>query len=119
MGWHGILFHFPIEVSKGAKLAMALYGTATLLVIFAVLCRLAKGRRYRGHGPSRRRRSPAVPPRDQDGRGMLTVRERQLWDDLVARYGTDTAATGQSAEVPHDRDQSRRLRHGRRCWPAE
>jgi cytochrome c-type biogenesis protein CcmH/NrfF len=23
---------------------------------------------------------------------MLTAREQQLWDDLVARYGTDAAA---------------------------
>jgi hypothetical protein len=88
-GWHGIPFHFPIGVSEGAKLAMALYGTAILLVILSVLCRLANGRRYRRHCPPWQRRSPAAPARDQDGRGMLTVRERQLWDDLVARYGTD------------------------------
>jgi hypothetical protein len=88
MGWHGIPFHFPIEVSEGARLAMALYSTAILLVIFAVLCRLADGRRYRGDGPPLRRRFPAVPARDQDGSGMLTVRERQLWGDLVARYDT-------------------------------
>jgi hypothetical protein len=112
MGWHGTPFHFPIEVSEGGKLAAALYGTAIILVIFAVLCRLA-GRRYRTHGFPWRRRSWAVPAQDQDGKGMLTVRERQLWDDLVARYGTDTTATRQSAEVPSDRDQGRRVRHGR------
>jgi hypothetical protein len=113
MGWHGMPFHFPIGVSEGAKLAVALYGTAILLVIFSVVCRLADGRSYRRPGPPWRRRSRAVPARDQDGRGMLTARERQLWDDLVVLYGTDAAATWQSAEVPHDRDQGRRLRHGR------
>jgi hypothetical protein len=91
MGWHGMPFHLPIEVSEGTKLAMALYGTVVLLVIFSVLCRLVDGRRYHRHGPPWRRRSQAVPARDQDSRGMLTVRERQLWDDLVARYGTDAA----------------------------
>lgn len=50
-GWHGMTFHFPIGVSEGAKLVMALYGTAILLVIFSVLCRLADGRRYRRHDP--------------------------------------------------------------------
>ena len=90
MGWHGM--PFPIQVSEGAKLAMALYGIAILLVTLAVLCRLFDGRRCRGHGPPRRRRSRAVPAWDQDGRGMLTARERQLWDDLVARYGTSAAA---------------------------
>ena len=91
-GWHGMPFHLPIGVSEGAKLAMALYGSAILVVIFAVLCRYVGGRRYRRHGPPRRRRSRAVPAPDQDGRGMLTARERQLWDDLVASYGTDAAA---------------------------
>jgi hypothetical protein len=113
LGWHVTPFHFPAEVSDGAKLAMALYGTAILLVIFSVLCRLAAGHTYRRHGPPWRRRFRAVPARDQDGRGMLTVRERQLWDDLVVRYGTDTAATRQGAEGPHDQDQGRRSRHGR------
>ena len=92
IGWHGVPFGVPVEVSQGVKLAMVLYGAAIFLVIFAVLCRLADGRRYRRHGPPWRRRSRAVPAREQDGRGMLTVRERQLWDDLVARYGTDAAA---------------------------
>jgi hypothetical protein len=118
MGWHGMSFHFPIGVSEGAKLAMALYGTAILLVIFSVLCRLPDGRRYRMHGPRWRRRSWAVPARDQDGKGMLTVHERQLWDDLVVRYGTDTAASRQSAEVSHDRDQGRWLRHRRHGQPG-
>jgi hypothetical protein len=92
MAWHGMPFHFSIDVSEGAKLAIVMYGTAILLVIIAVLCRLTDGRRYRRHGPPWRRRSRAVPVLDQDGRGMLTARERQLWDDLVARYGTGRAA---------------------------
>src|SRR5262249_56208081 len=92
MGWHGMPFHFLTGASEGAKLAVVLYGTVILLVILAVLCRLFDGPRYRGHGSPRRRRSRAVPARDQDGRGMLTAREQQLWDDLVARYGTGTAA---------------------------
>ena len=92
MDWHGMPFHFPIEVSEGTKLAMALYGTVILLVIISVLCRLADGRRYHRHVPPWRRQSRAVPARDQDSRGMLTAHERQLWDDLVARYGTDAAA---------------------------
>jgi hypothetical protein len=83
MGWHGVPFGVPVEVSEGVKLAMALYGTAILLVIVAVLCRLTDGRRHCGHGPPWRRRCRVVPGRDQDGRGMLTARERQLWDDLV------------------------------------
>ena len=91
MDWHGVPFHIPVEVSEGVKLAIVLYGTAILLFIFAVLCRLADGRLYRRHGPPQRR-SLAVPARDQDGKGMLTARERQLWDDLVARYGTGAAA---------------------------
>jgi hypothetical protein len=92
MGWHDMPFRFPVEVSEGTTLAMALYGTAILLVILAVLCRHADGRRCRRHAPPWRRRSRVVPARDQHGRGMLTARERQLWDDLVARYGTDAAA---------------------------
>lgn len=92
MGWHGMPLRFPIEVSEGAKLAMVLYGTAILLVILAGLCAIAGERSYRRHASSRRHRSRAVPARDQDGRGLLTARERQLWDDLVARYGTDAAA---------------------------
>jgi len=92
MGWHRMPFGVPVEVSEGVKLAMVLYGTAILLVMFAVLCRLADGRRYRRHGPPWRPRSRAVPDRDQDGKGMLTARERQLWDDLVAGYGTGAAA---------------------------
>ena len=91
MGWHEMPFRFPGEVSEGAKLAMALYGTAILLVILAVLCRLAHGCRYHRHAPPGRRQSRPVPARDQHGGGMLTARERQLWDDLVARYGTDAA----------------------------
>jgi hypothetical protein len=92
MGWHGMPFRFPVEISEGAKLAMALYGTVILLVILAVLCRLADGRWCRRPASPWRRRSRAVPAWDQDGRGMLTARERQLWDDLVARNGTDAAA---------------------------
>jgi hypothetical protein len=95
MVWHGVPFRIPVEVSEGMKLAMVLYGAAILLVIVAVLCRLADRRRYRRHGPPWRRRSQAVPARDQDGKGMLTARERQLWDDLVARYGTGAAADPQ------------------------
>jgi hypothetical protein len=92
MGWHGMPFRIPVEVSEGVKLAMVLYGAALLLVIVAVLCRLADRRRYRRHGPSWPRRSRAVPAREQEGKGMLTARERQLWDDLVARYSTGAAA---------------------------
>jgi len=92
MGWHGMPFRFPVEISEGAKLAMALYGTVILLVILAVLCRRAGERWRRRPAPPWRRRSRAVPARDRDGRGKLTARERQLWDDLVARYGTDAAA---------------------------
>ena len=92
MSWHGVPFRVPVEVSQGVKLAMVLYGAAILLAIFAVLCKLAAGCGYRRHGPRWRRRSRTVPARDPDGRGMLTVRERQLWDDLVARYSTGTAA---------------------------
>ena len=92
MGWHGVPFRVSVEVSEGVKLAIVLYGAAILLVIFAVLCRLTDGRRYRRHGLPWRRRSRAVPARDQDGKGMLTARERQLWDDLVVRYGTGAAA---------------------------
>lgn len=90
MGWHGV--PFPVQVSEGVKLAMVLYGAALVLVIFAVLCRLADGRRNRRHAPPWRRRSRAVPARDQDGKGMLTARERQLWDDLVVRYSVGAAA---------------------------
>jgi hypothetical protein len=92
MAWHGMPFRVPVEVSEGVKLAMVLYGAVIFLVIFAVLCRLIGGCRYRRHGLPWRRRSRAVPARDLDGRGMLTVRERRLWDDLVARYDKDAAA---------------------------
>lgn len=49
MGWHGVPFRVSVEVSEGVKLAMTLSGAAILLVIFAALCRLTSGCRYRGH----------------------------------------------------------------------
>jgi hypothetical protein len=63
-----------------------------ILGLVDVLSRPKGGGEYRRHGPLWRRRYRVVPARDQDGRGMLTVREEQLWDDLAARYDTDAAA---------------------------
>lgn len=92
----------PVAVSglgEGVKLAMTLSGAVVLVIIVLVilivanvLCRPADRCTYRRHGPPWRRRYRAVPARDQDGSGLLTVRELQLWDDLVARYDTDAAA---------------------------
>ena len=102
MGWHG----FPpldvvSRVSEGVKMAVAVFGAAIMVIIVivlvvvvvvGVLSRLKGGCKDRAHGALWRRRYRAVPARDQDGRGMLTVREQQLWDDLAARYDTDAAA---------------------------
>jgi hypothetical protein len=92
------------RVSDGVKMAIAVFGAAIMMIIVIVvvivivlvvadvLSRSKDGCKYRKHGPLWRRRYRAVPARDQDGRGMLTVREEQLWDDLAARYDTDVAA---------------------------
>jgi hypothetical protein len=105
MGWHGL--PSPVvasRVSDGLKMALAVFGAAIMmtivivvivvivLVVVDVLSRTVGGCTYRKHGPLWRRRYRAVPARDQDGRGMLTVREEQLWGDLAARYDTDAAA---------------------------
>ena len=105
MGWHGLpSLDVASTASDGVRLAIALFSAAimttilislVILVILAVvevLFRSADGCKYRRHGPLWRRRYRAVPAREQDGRGMLTVREEQLWDDLAARYDTDAAA---------------------------
>ena len=105
MGWHGMPSpNVASTVSDGAKMAIALLSAAimtailivlviiVILAVVEVLFRPAGGCPYRRHGPLWRRRYRAVPARDQDGRGMLTVREEQLWDDLAARYDTDAAA---------------------------
>ena len=109
MGWHGLPSPDVVSrVSDGVKMAIALLGAAIMMIIVVVivvvvviilvlivvdvLSRPAGGCRYRKRGPLWRRRYRAVPARDQDGRGMLTVREEQLWDDLAARYDTDAAA---------------------------
>jgi hypothetical protein len=105
MGWHGLPSPDVIgRVSDGVKLAIAVFGAAimmtvvivvviiTVLAVVDVLSGPRGGCGYRKHGPIWRRRYRAVPARDQDGRGMLTVREEQLWDDLAARYDTDAAA---------------------------
>jgi len=105
MGWHGLPPPVVISrVSDDVKMAIAVFGAAIMMVIVIVaviililflvdvLSRPANGGTCRKHGPLWRRRYRAVPARDQDGRGMLTVREEQLWDDLAARYDTDAAA---------------------------
>jgi hypothetical protein len=105
MGWHGLPTPFGVSTSSdGVRLTIALFSAAimtTILIVLViivflavveVLFRPAGGCRYRRHGPLWRRKYRAVPARDQDGRGMLTVREEQLWDDLAARYDTDVAA---------------------------
>ena len=105
MGWHGLPSpDVASTASDGVRLAIALFSAAimtailivlviiVILAVVEVLFRPAGGCRYRRHGPLWRRRYRAVPARDQDGRGMLTVREEQLWADLAARYDTDAAA---------------------------
>jgi len=105
MGWHGLPTPtMASTASDGVRLAIALFSAAimmtilTVLVIIVILAvvdvlsRPPDGCEYRKHGPLWRRRYRAVPARDQDGRGMLTVREEQLWNDLAARYDTDAAA---------------------------
>jgi hypothetical protein len=103
MGWHGLPSLVVVSgVSGGVKMAIAVFGAAIVMIIVVVvvivigvadvLSRPVGGYRCRKHGPLWRRRYRAVPARDQDGRGMLTVREEQLWDDLAARYDTDAAA---------------------------
>jgi hypothetical protein len=92
------------RVSDGLKMAIAVFGAAIVMVILIVaviiavlvlvdvLFQAADGCTYRKHGRLWRHRYRAVPARDQDGRGMLTAREEQLWNDLAARYDTDAAA---------------------------
>ena len=105
MGWHGLPTPGVVSrISDSVKLPIALLGAAIMmiivivaviiivLVVVDVLSKPAGGCTYRKHGPLWRRRYRAVPARDQDGRGMLTVREEQLWDDLAARYDSDAAA---------------------------
>ena len=105
MGWHGLPSPGGLSrVSDGVKMAMAVFGAAIMMIIVVVLAVVlvvavvdvlfgtAGGCKYRKHGPVWRRGNRAVPARDRGGRGMLTVREQQLWDDLVARYDTDAAA---------------------------
>lgn len=104
MGWHGLPSPVIGRVGDGVKLAIAVFGAAIMmtiaivvviigiLVLVDVLSRPAGGGTGRRHGPLWRRRYRAVPARDHDGSGMLTVREEQLWDDLAARYDTDAAA---------------------------
>jgi hypothetical protein len=105
MGWHGLPSPDVVSrVSDGVKMAIAVFGAAIMmtvvivlviilvLVLVDVLSRTSDGCTYRKHGPLWRRRYRAVPARDQDGSGMLTVREEQLWGDLTARYDTDAAA---------------------------
>ena len=103
MGWHALPSPGVVSrVSDGVRLAIALFSAAVMmtivlvviviLAVVEVLFRPADGCTYRKHGPLWRRRYRAVPARDQDGRGMLTVREEQLWDGLAARYDTDAAA---------------------------
>lgn len=105
MGWHALPSPgVASTVSDGVRLAIALFSAAVMMTIVVVLVvivilavvevlfRPADGCKYRKHGPLWRRRYRAVPARDQDGRGMLTIREEQLWDDLAARYDTDAAA---------------------------
>jgi hypothetical protein len=105
MGWHGV--PSPVAVSTvgdDVRLAITLLSAAIMMIIVIVLViivilavvevlfRPAGRCKYRKHGPPWRRRYRTVPARDQDGRGILTVREEQLWDDLAARYDTDAAA---------------------------
>ena len=105
MGWHGLPSpDVASTASDGVRLAIALFSAAimtailivlviiVILAVVDVLSRPPDGCRYHRHGPLWRRRYRAVPARDQDGKGMLTVREEQLWDDLAARYDTDAAA---------------------------
>ena len=105
MGWHGWPSPGGVStVSDGMRLAVALLSAAVMLIIIIVLVvivilavvevlfRPADGCKYRKRGPLWRRRYRAVPARDQDGKGMLTVREERLWDDLATRYDTDAAA---------------------------
>ena len=104
MGWHGLpSLDVVSKVSEGVKMAMAVFGAAVMMIIVIVLVIFLvvvvvgvlsgpeDGCKYRKHGAPWRRRY-RVPARDQDGTGMLTVREEQLWDDLAARYDTDAAA---------------------------
>jgi hypothetical protein len=98
MGWHGLpSLDVASRVSDGVKMAIAVFGAAVMVIIVIVLgvadvlSRPANGCKCRKHGPLWQHRYRAVPARDQDGRGMLTVREDQLWDDLAARYDTDAA----------------------------
>jgi hypothetical protein len=105
MGWHGLRSPFVAStVSGDVKMAIALLGAAimmTILIVLVIIVILAVveglsgpvgGCKYHKHGPLWRRRYRTVPARDQDGKGMLTVREEQLWDDLAARFDTDAAA---------------------------
>ena len=105
MGWHGLPSPFMVgTVGDGVRLAIALLSAAVIVTILIVLVIIvilavvevlsgpAGGCTYRRHGPVWRRRSRAVPASDQDGKGMLTVREEQLWPDLAARYDTHAAA---------------------------
>jgi hypothetical protein len=114
MGWHGLPSPEVVSrVSDGVKMAIAVFGAAVMMTIVIVmvivlviivadvLSRPAGGCEYRKHGPLWRRRYRAVPARDHDGEGILTVREEQLWGDLAARYDTPPLTRG-GAEV-HDR----------------
>ena len=105
MGWHGLPFPSAASTaSETVRLGIGLFSAAIMTAILIVLVILVilgvvdvlsgpkGGCTYRRHGPLWRRRYRAVPAREQDGRGMLTVREEQLWDDLAARYDTDAAA---------------------------
>lgn len=105
MGFHGLPTPDVVSrVSDGVKMAIAVFGAAIMMTIVIVavivlvlavvdvVSRPKGGCTYRRHGPLWRRRYRAIPARDQDGRGMLTVREEQLWDDLAACYDTDAAA---------------------------
>ena len=105
LGWHGMPSPFVAgTVSDGMKMAITLLSAVIMMIILIVLVIIvilavvevlsgpAGGCKYRKHGPLWRRRYRAVPASDQDGKGMLTVREEQLWDDLATRYDTDAAA---------------------------
>jgi len=109
MGWHRMPFGVPVEVSEGVKLAMVLYGTAILLVMFAVLCRLADGRRYRRHGP----RGGLGPGPSRTGTRTARGCSQPASGSCGMIWWPATAParplTREGAEMPHDRDQGRRL----------
>jgi uncharacterized membrane-anchored protein len=92
MGWHGVTLAVGLF---SAAVMTAILIVVVILVILGVVDVLSgpkRGGTYRKHGLPWRRRYRAVPARDHDGRGMLTVREEQLWKGLTVRYDTDVAA---------------------------